>query len=77
MRAAEVVVGHPGVQELLGLLERVEAVAGQQFGSEGLVESFDLAGGVAPFDGQGWWLGQATCLMLSWSVAVSNSSGVR
>jgi class 3 adenylate cyclase len=29
------------------------------------------------FDGQGWWLGQATCLRASWSVVVSNSSGVR
>jgi hypothetical protein len=43
--AAEVVVGHPGIQHLLGLGERVEAVAGEQFGSQGLVEPFDLAGG--------------------------------
>jgi hypothetical protein len=33
--------------------------------------------GLPRFDGQGWWLGQATCLMTSSSVAVSNSSGVR
>jgi hypothetical protein len=32
--------------------------------------------GLPRFDGQGWWLGQATCLRTSWSVAVSNSSGV-
>jgi hypothetical protein len=32
--------------------------------------------GLPRFDGQGWWLGQATCLRTSWSV-VSNSSGVR
>jgi hypothetical protein len=31
--------------------------------------------GLPRFDGQGWWLGQATCLTTSWSVAVSNSSG--
>ena len=31
--------------------------------------------GLPRFDGQGWWLGQATCLRISWSV-VSNSSGV-
>jgi catechol 2,3-dioxygenase-like lactoylglutathione lyase family enzyme len=31
--------------------------------------------GLARFDGQGWWLGQATCVRTSWSV-VSNSSGV-
>src|SRR5215203_4118623 len=30
--------------------------------------------GLPRFDGQGWWLGQATCLRTSWSV-VSNSSG--
>jgi len=36
-----------------------------------------IALGLPRFDGQGWWLGQATCLMLSWSVAVSNSVGVR
>jgi hypothetical protein len=43
--AVEVVVGDPGVQQLLGLGQGVEAVAGQQLGSEGLVEAFDLAGG--------------------------------
>ena len=32
--------------------------------------------GLPRFDGQGWWLGQATCLRASWSVVVSNSSGV-
>jgi hypothetical protein len=32
--------------------------------------------GVPRFDGQGWWLGQATCSMTSSSVVVSNSSGV-
>jgi hypothetical protein len=32
--------------------------------------------GVPRFDGQGWWLGQATCVMPFLSVAVSNSSGV-
>jgi hypothetical protein len=32
--------------------------------------------GLPRFDGQGWWLGQATCLRTSWSV-VSNSLGVR
>jgi hypothetical protein len=31
--------------------------------------------GLPRFDGQGWWLGQATCVRTSWSV-VSNSSGV-
>ena len=31
--------------------------------------------GLPRFDGQGWWLGQATCVRASWSV-VSNSSGV-
>jgi hypothetical protein len=35
-----------------------------------------VALGLSRFDGQGWWLGQATCLMTSWSVVVSNSSGV-
>jgi hypothetical protein len=29
----------------LGLGQRIEAVTGQQLGSEGLVEAFDLAGG--------------------------------
>ena len=33
--------------------------------------------GLPRFDGQGWWLGQATVWMTSWSVAVSNWSGVR
>ena len=33
--------------------------------------------GLPRFDGQGWWLGQATCLMTSWWVVVSNSLGVR
>jgi hypothetical protein len=33
--------------------------------------------GLPRSDGQGWWLGQATCLTTSSSVAVSNSSGVR
>ena len=32
--------------------------------------------GLPRFDGQGWWLGQATCLTTSSSVAVSNSWGV-
>jgi hypothetical protein len=32
--------------------------------------------GLPRFDGQGWWLGQATCSMASSLVAVSNSSGV-
>jgi hypothetical protein len=32
--------------------------------------------GLPRFDGQGWRLGQATCLMTSWRLAVSNSSGV-
>jgi hypothetical protein len=36
-------------------------------------EADDL--GLPRFDGQGLWLGQATCLRISWSV-VSNSSGV-
>jgi hypothetical protein len=45
MGAAEVVVGHPGIQDLLGVVERVEAAAGQQLGSQGLVEPLDLAGG--------------------------------
>ena len=40
-----VVVGHPGVQDLLGMGEGVEAVAGEQLGPQGLVEAFDLAGG--------------------------------
>jgi hypothetical protein len=37
-----------------------------------------LAGrlGLPRFDGQSWWLGQATCVTTSSSVAVSNSSGV-
>jgi hypothetical protein len=33
--------------------------------------------GLPRFDGQGWWLGQATCVRASLRVAVSNSSGVR
>jgi hypothetical protein len=41
----EVVVGHPGIQQLLGLGEGVEAAAGEQLGPQGLVELFDLAGG--------------------------------
>jgi hypothetical protein len=32
--------------------------------------------GLPRFDGQGWWLGQATRVMASSSGAVSNSSGV-
>ena len=36
----------------------------------------ELTVGLPRFDGQGWWLGQATCVRTSWSV-VSNSSGVR
>jgi hypothetical protein len=32
--------------------------------------------GLPRFDGQGWWLGQATWVMTSSSVVVSNSSGV-
>jgi hypothetical protein len=43
--AAEVVVGHPGVQDLLGLGQGVEAAAGQQRSPQRLVEGFDLAGG--------------------------------
>jgi hypothetical protein len=33
--------------------------------------------GLPRFDGQGWWLGQATCLRTSSWVVISNSSGVR
>jgi catechol 2,3-dioxygenase-like lactoylglutathione lyase family enzyme len=33
--------------------------------------------GLPRFDGQGRWLGQATCLTISSSVVVSNSLGVR
>jgi hypothetical protein len=33
--------------------------------------------GLPRFDGQGWWLGQATCVRASLRVVVSNSSGVR
>jgi NTP pyrophosphatase (non-canonical NTP hydrolase) len=33
--------------------------------------------GLPRFDGQGWWLGQATWVRASLRVAVSNSSGVR
>jgi hypothetical protein len=36
----------------------------------------DAPVGLPRFDGQGWWLGQATCVMALLSVAVSNSSGV-
>jgi hypothetical protein len=43
--ALGVVVGNPGVQQLLGLGQGVEAAAGEQLGSQGLVEAFDLAGG--------------------------------
>ena len=32
--------------------------------------------GLPRSDGQGWWLGQATCVRASWRLAVSNSSGV-
>jgi hypothetical protein len=32
--------------------------------------------GLPRFDGQGWWLGQATCVRASLRVVVSNSSGV-
>jgi hypothetical protein len=32
--------------------------------------------GLPRFDGQGWWLGQATCVRTSLRVVVSNSSGV-
>jgi hypothetical protein len=32
--------------------------------------------GLPRSDGQGWWLGQATWVMTSWRLAVSNSSGV-
>ena len=32
--------------------------------------------GLPRFDGQGWWLGQATWVRASWRLAVSNSSGV-
>ena len=32
--------------------------------------------GLPRFDGQGWWLGQATCSMTSSGVVVSYSSGV-
>ena len=39
--AAGVVVGHPGVQDPLGVVERVEAAAGPQLGPQGLVEAFD------------------------------------
>jgi hypothetical protein len=42
---AGVVVGHPGIQHLLGLGEGVKASAAQQLNSQGLVEAFDLAGG--------------------------------
>jgi hypothetical protein len=42
--AAEVVVGHPGIQHLLGLGEGVKAPVGQQLNAQGLVESLDLAG---------------------------------
>jgi hypothetical protein len=41
----DVVVVNPGVHRLLGLGQGIEAAAGQQLGSEGLVEAFDLAGG--------------------------------
>jgi hypothetical protein len=43
--AVVVVVVNPGIQDLLGVVEGVEPAAGQQLGSEGLVEPFDLAGG--------------------------------
>ena len=43
--AAEVVVGDPGIHDLLGVVEGVEAAAGEQLGPQGLVESLDLAGG--------------------------------
>jgi hypothetical protein len=37
----------------------------------------EFAVGLPRFDGQGWWLGQATWVRASLRVAVSNSSGVR
>jgi hypothetical protein len=40
-----VVVGHPGIQHLLGLGEGVKVPVGQQLNAQGLVESLDLAGG--------------------------------
>ena len=38
VRTLGVVVGNPGVQQLLGIGERVEAAAGQQLGPQRLVE---------------------------------------
>jgi hypothetical protein len=41
------------------------------------VESIGSQLGLPRFDGQGWWLGQATCLTTSSRAVVSNSLGVR
>jgi PASTA domain len=42
----------------------------------GVLPDSTITLGLPRFDGQGWWLGQATCSMASWLVVVSNSSGV-
>ena len=56
MGAAEVVVGHPGIPDLWGVVEGVEPAAAQQFGPEGLVEAFDLAGGGRAADPVSRWV---------------------
>jgi hypothetical protein len=45
-------------------------------GPEMVRHLLDAVVGLPRFDGQGWWLGQATCVRASLRVAVSNSSGV-
>jgi hypothetical protein len=59
VRTLGVVVVNPGIQYLLGVVGRVEAATGQQLGPEGLVESFDLAGGGRAAD-PGEQVGDAT-----------------
>ena len=44
--------------------------------SRGWPSRFSSCLGLPRFDGEGWWLGQATCSMTSSLVAVSNSSGL-
>jgi hypothetical protein len=60
------------------LLERVPmgglALVGTDRGELPLI---GVGVGLPRSDGQGWWLGQASCLMTSSWVVVSNSSGVR
>jgi hypothetical protein len=54
---------------------RLQAIVKQA--AEGRSAAAVLVGvGLPRFDGQGWWLGQATCARASLPVVVSNSSGV-